>query len=90
MYITSEDYKLEIKKPSRSFECKITIGNNIYTNDDIVDIILETIQPGEGFSIGNTPSQTLDLTLLNRGDIVYSTSQIKYRTNNRIYIVGII
>lgn len=77
MYITSEDYKLEIKKPSRSFECKITIGNNIYTNDDIVDIILETIQPGEGFSIGNTPSQTLDLTLLNRGDIVYSTSQVK-------------
>lgn len=77
MYITSEDYKLEIKKPSRSFECKITIGNNIYTNDDIVDIILETIQPGEGFSIGNTPSQTLDLTLLNRGDNVYSTSQVK-------------
>ncbi len=77
MYITSENYKLEIKKPSRSFECKITIGNNIYTNDDIVDIILETIQPGEGFSIGNTPSQTLDLTLLNRGEIVYSTSQVK-------------
>lgn len=84
MQTTSADYKLEIKKPSRSFECKITIGNNIYTNDDIVDIILETIQPGEGFSIGNTPSQTLDLTLLNRGDIIYSTSQVKVEIGLKI------
>ncbi|MEW8993119.1 hypothetical protein [Clostridium sp.] len=84
MQTTSTDYKLEIKKPSRSFECKVTIGNNIYTNDDIVDIILETIQPGEGFSIGNTPSQTLDLTLLNRGDIIYSTSQVKVEIGLKI------
>ncbi len=84
MQTISTDYKLEIKKPSRSFECKITIGNNIYTNDDIVDIILETIQPGEGFSIGNTPSQTLDLTLLNRGDIIYSTSHVKVEIGLKI------
>jgi len=84
MQTTSTDYKLEIKKPSRSFECKITIGNNIYTNDDIVDIILETIQPREGFSIGNTPSQTLDLTLLNRGDTIYSTSQVKVEIGLKI------
>ena len=84
MQTTSTDYKLEIKKPSRSFECKISIGNNIYTNDDIVDIILETIQPGEGFSIGNTPSQTLDLTLLNRGDTIYSTSQVKVEIGLKI------
>ena len=84
MQTTSADYKLEIKKPSRSFECKVTIGNNIYTNDDIVDIILETIQPGEGFSIGNTPSQTLDLTLLNRGDTIYSTSQVKVEIGLKI------
>ncbi len=84
MQTTSTDYKLEIKKPSRSFECKITIGNNIYTNDDIVDIILETIQPGEGFSIGNTPSQTLDLTLVNRGDTIYSTSQVKVEVGLKI------
>lgn len=84
MQTTSTDYKLEIKKPSRSFGCKITIGNNIYTNDDIVDIILETIQPGEGFSIGNTPSQTLDLTILNKGDIIYSTSQVKVEIGLKI------
>lgn len=84
MQTTSTDYKLEIKKPSRSFECRITIGNNIYTNDDIVDIILETIQPGEGFSIGNTPSQTLDLTILNKGDIIYSTSQVKVEIGLKI------
>ena len=28
----SESYLLEIKKPSRSFECRITIGDNIYTD----------------------------------------------------------
>ena len=30
MQNTTADYKLEINKPSRSFECKITIGNNIF------------------------------------------------------------
>ncbi len=77
MQTTSADYKLEIKKPSRSFECKVTIGNNIYFNENIADIISETIQPNEGFSIGNTTSQTLDLTLINKGDTIYSASQIK-------------
>jgi hypothetical protein len=84
MYNTSTAYKTEIKKPSRSFECKVTIGNNIYTNDDIVDIILDTVQPQEGFSIGNTPSQTLDLTLLNKGDIIYSTNQVKVEIGLKI------
>ena len=84
MQTTSTAYKTEIKKPSRSFECKVTIWNNIYNNDDIVDIILDTVQPQEGFSIGNTPSQTLDLTLLNRGDTIYSTSQVKVEIGLKI------
>lgn len=78
MYNTSTAYKEEIKKPSRSFECKVTIGDRIFYNDDIVDIITDgNIQPQEGFSIGNTVSQALDLTLLNKGDTIYSTNQIK-------------
>ena len=32
MQNTTANYKLEINKPSREFECKITIGNNIYNN----------------------------------------------------------
>lgn len=84
MQNTTADYKLEINKPSRSFECKITIGNNIYTNEDLVNLTLEYTQPQEGFSIGGTISQSLDLTLLNRGDIIYSTSQIKVEIGLKI------
>ncbi|WP_040192085.1 hypothetical protein [Clostridium culturomicium] len=84
MQATSAEYKLEIKKPSRSFECKITIGNNVYFNEDIVDIILETVQPNEGYSIGNTTSQSLELTLINKGDTIYSASQIKLEIGLRV------
>ncbi|WP_346888346.1 hypothetical protein [Clostridium sp. UBA1056] len=85
MYNTSTQYKTEIKKPSRSFECRITIGDRIFKNEDIVDIIIEgNIQPQEGFSIGNTVSTTLDLTLLNNGDTIYSTNQIKVEIGLKI------
>lgn len=77
MQTTSEAYKTKIKEPSREFNCKITIGTKIFTNDDIVDIILDSPQPSDGFSIGNTPSQTLDLTLLNNGYTIYSANQVK-------------
>lgn len=84
MQNTTADYKLEINKPSRSFECKVTIGDNIYKNEDIVDIILDHPQPQDGFSIGNIVSQTLDLTLINKGDTIYSTSQIKLEIGLKI------
>ena len=84
MQNTTKNYKLEINKPSREFECKITIGNNIYNNDELVNLTLEHTQTQEGFSIGDTISQSLDLTLLNRGDIIYSTSQIKVEIGLKI------
>ena len=84
MQNTSADYKVETNKPSRTFECKVTIGNNIYTNEDIVDVILDYPQTSDGFTIGNTISQTLDLTIINRGDIIYSTSQIKLEIGLKI------
>lgn len=84
MQNTTANYKLEINKPSREFECKITIGNNIYNNEELVNLTLEHTQPQEGFSIGDTISQSLDLTLLNRGDIIYSTSQIKVEIGLKI------
>lgn len=77
MINSTTNYKLEINKPARSFECRVTIGNNIYTNENIVDIILDYPQTQDGFSIGNTISQSLDLTLINNGDAIFSTSQVK-------------
>jgi Carbohydrate binding domain len=85
MYNTSSEYKTEIKKPSRSFECKITIGDRMFYNEDIVNVIIDgNIQPQDGFMIGSTTSQTLDLTLLNKGDSIYSTNQIKLEIGLKI------
>ncbi|WP_143314984.1 hypothetical protein [Clostridium sp. HBUAS56017] len=78
IYTTSEEYKRKIKESSRTFQAKVTIGNKIFTNDDIVEIKLDgNIQPQDSFMIGTTTSQTLDLTLLNKGDTIYSANQIK-------------
>ncbi|MDV3426670.1 MAG: hypothetical protein LIR50_05705 [Bacillota bacterium] len=67
MYSTSNNYKLYINKPSRIFESKIIIGNRTFTNDDVIQIIPEVVQPNDGFSIGNTISQSLEITLRNDG-----------------------
>ncbi|ERK31008.1 hypothetical protein [Clostridium intestinale] len=85
MYSTSLAYKTEIKRPSRSFECKITIGDRIYNNSDIVNVTIDgNIQPSDGFMIGTTVSKTLDLTLINSGDTIYSTSQVKVEIGLKI------
>ncbi|MDB8564595.1 hypothetical protein PNU83_10725 [Turicibacter sanguinis] len=84
MHQTSSEYKNEIKQPSRAFECRVTIGKNVYTNKDIVDIILDYPQAQDGFCIGNTISQSLDLTLFNTGEEIYSTNQIKVEIGLRI------
>lgn len=77
MQTVSDLFKSKIKEASREFECKITIGDRVFTNEDLVDIKLSNGLQSEGFMIGATPSAMLDLTLLNRGDIIYSTNQIK-------------
>lgn len=50
-----------------------------------MDIIIDgNIQPSDGFMIGATTSQILDLTLLNKGDMVYGTSTIKVEIGLKI------
>lgn len=78
MQNTSTLFKTKIKEASRQFQCRITIGDKIFTNEDIVDIKIDgNMQPQDGFMIGVTPSNMLDLTILNSGDTIYSTNQIK-------------
>ena len=76
MQNVSSSYLLEIKKPSRSFECRVTIGDNIYTNSDIVNITIEDVQPSDGFYIGSTVSKSLEITL-STNNIIYSNSAVK-------------
>ena len=45
MQNVSSSYLEKIKEPSRSFECRVTIGNNVYTNADIINISIEDVQP---------------------------------------------
>ena len=43
MQNVSSSYLEKIKEPSRSFECRVTIGNNVYTNIDIINILIANI-----------------------------------------------
>jgi predicted nucleic acid-binding Zn-ribbon protein len=68
MYNVSTNYKTYIKKPSRSFQSRIIIGERTFTNDSVIQIVPEIAQPSNtGFTIGNTISQSIDITLKNDG-----------------------
>ncbi|MFT8347679.1 hypothetical protein [Clostridium saccharoperbutylacetonicum] len=76
MYSVSDKYKTYIKKPSRSFECRITLNERIFTNEDIIKIVPQLTQPQNGFSIGNTVSQSIEITLKNDGNVYASVGKI--------------
>ena len=76
MYATSANYKTYIKKPSRIFDCEVVIGSRTFTNSDIIQIVPEIVQPSDGFSIGNTVSQSIDITLRNDGGVYASVGEI--------------
>ena len=76
MQNVSSSYLEKIKEPSRSFECRVTIGNNVYTNIDIINISIEDVQPSDGFTIGAAVSKSLELTLITNNTI-YSNSKVK-------------
>ena len=76
MQNVSSSYLEKIKEPSRSFECRVTIGNNVYTNADIINISIEDVQPTDGFTIGAAVSKSLELTL-STSNIIYSNSKVK-------------
>lgn len=88
MYNTTSEYKEYIKKPSRSFECRVKIGNRTFTNTEVIEIVPETVQPTDGFSIGNTVSQSIDITLKNDGGVYAEVGivdvEIGLKINNSI------
>ncbi|OCA99379.1 beta strand repeat-containing protein [Clostridium beijerinckii] len=84
MYNVSDSYKTFIKKPSRSFECRITLGNRVFNNSDIIQIVPTVVQPSDRFSIGNTVSQSIDITLKNDGAAYASIGEIKVEIGLKI------
>ena len=76
MQNVSSSYLEKIKEPSRSFECRVTIGNNVYTNIDIINISIDDVQPSDGFTIGAAVSKSLELTL-STNNTIYSNSKVK-------------
>lgn len=76
MYTTSTAYKTEIQKRSRTFECRVTIEDRVFTNNEVQSIDLNGgIQ--DVFSIGNTPSMCLELVLRNTTDTIFTTNSVK-------------
>ena len=76
MYSVSNKYEVAIKEPSRIFKSKAIIKDYVYTNDNIVSLILDTVQAKEGYPIGNTVSRSLELTILSNDDFVLSTFNV--------------
>ncbi|WP_368253511.1 hypothetical protein, partial [Clostridium paraputrificum] len=83
MYTTSTAYKTDIQKRVRSFECKVTIGDRVFTNNEVQSIDLNGgIQ--DVFSIGNTPSMCLELVLRNTTDTIFTTNSVKVEIGIKI------
>lgn len=83
MYTTSAAYKTEIQKRSRTFECRVTIGDRVFTNNEVQSIDLNGgIQ--DVFSIGNTPSMCLELVLRNTTDTIFTTNPVRVEIGLKI------
>ncbi len=83
MYTTSTAYKTEIQKRVRSFECRVTIGDRVFTNNEVQSIDLNGgIQ--DVFSIGNTPSMCLELVLRNTTDTIFTTNSVNVEIGLKI------
>ena len=83
MYTTSTAYKTEIQKRVRSFECRVTIGDRVFTNNEVQSIDLNGgIQ--DVFSIGNTHSVCLELVLRNTTDTIFTTNSVKVEIGLKI------
>ena len=83
MYTTSTAYKTEIQKRVRSFECRVTIWDRVFTNNEVQSIDLNGgIQ--DIFSIGNTPSVCLELVLRNTTDTIFTTNSVKVEIGLKI------
>lgn len=77
MYSTSTAYKTAIKQASRKLDIKIIIGTSTYTSADISNISLEgTIQPSQGFTVGNSTSKILKITFLNKSGLTISGTKL--------------
>lgn len=83
MYTTSTAYKTEIQKRVRSFECRVTIGDRVFTNNEVQSIDLNGgLQ--DVFSIGNTPSVCLELVLRNTTDTIFTTNPVRVEIGLKI------
>lgn len=70
MYITSNKYKEKILEPTRKFEANIKIGNDILTNEEVMNFNIEqSIQQDATFSIGNTISTSFNLVFSHNSTI---------------------
>ena len=77
MYNAGAAFKIEMLQPSRTFECKVTIGTKIYTNADVISINIDGNLQGSGsYTIGNAISQSCDIVFRNNGNVAIDSNTV--------------
>lgn len=65
MQQVTSDFKRDILKPKREFDCKVMVGAYTFTKAEVAKIEFESgIQPGDSFTIGTVVSKSIKMTLL--------------------------
>lgn len=65
MQQVTSDFKRDILKPERKFDCKVMVGAHTFTKTEVAKIEFESgIQPGDSFTLGTVVSKSIKMTLL--------------------------
>ena len=82
-------YKEVIKQPSREFEARLYIGNQLFDDDNIIEIVLdESVNSNDSLDLGSVVSSKLDITVYDKPGTNYTnatvTAEIGLRIDNEI------
>lgn len=82
-------YKEVIKQPSREFEARLYIGNQLFDDDNIIEIVLdESVNSSDSLDLGSVVSSKLDITVYDKPGTNYTnatvTAEIGLRIDNEI------
>lgn len=74
----TEAFKIANSKITKNYESRITIGDTILTNDDVINISFNSMLKNDNaFSVGNCISTTCTLTFITPNSIIDTSKQVK-------------
>lgn len=70
-------YKEYIKHPSRQLDARVTIGDVVFDDENIVEITLdETVNPDDSITLGSVASSKLDITVYDKPGTKYTDAKV--------------